>query len=65
LYAYLEVATQKPILMCDECNSAWYEGEEISLATEKSNVIFGSNFERGPTRLEFKNYFLFLESPVK
>lgn len=61
LFRYLEVASNKQILMCDECNSAWYSDDDIALHTEKSNLIFGVDFERGPTRMSFENFFTYLE----
>ncbi len=65
LFRYLEIATRKEILMCDECNSAWYLNNVISLETEESNQIFGNNFERGPTKAEFENFFISLESNLE
>ena len=62
LHHYLEIENHRKILMCDECNSAWYQESEVALATEESNLIFGENFERGPTRLAFNDYFLYLEA---
>lgn len=61
LFRYLEMVSNKQIFMCDECSSAWYSDEDVILSTEKSNQIFGANFERGPTRASFREFFVYLD----